>query len=115
MVRKIKKQEMKKLKNYQIISKEKAIIYLREMITRTNKSLETYQIYLSELSDYIEKEKKEVIRKNIPEVEIKVDRKRYQRFIDLLSSQEFYLLNLVGDHQNTSISYKKFRELYKKN
>lgn len=102
MVRKLKKRE----------KKEKYINYLRELITRTHKCLNAHNTYLEELKEYILKKSDGVL--DCEQSNIFVDYLDYRRYLDLLSSPESYLLNLIGDSQAVSMSYKKFRDLIDK-
>lgn len=105
----LSKEERRKMKSFDLKSKDEFIIYLQELIGRTYKCIRKYNRYLERLSSYIETLKNEEDDK-----EIKITEEVYSEFADLLSSVESYVLNLIGDHQQSSMSYKKFRDLIDK-
>lgn len=109
---KLIKEDKRKLKRFELNDKSDFIIYLHELITRTYKCIRLEKIYLERLSNYIDARIKE--NPNIDIKEIKVKEEVYHEFLHLLSSMDSYILNLIGDHQEVSMSYKKFRDLISK-
>lgn len=89
------------LKSYQFDNKTDYIVYLQEIIARTDKCIFKMKMYLEELKKIIE----ELNKKNNDWVSADI----YSRYVDLLSNNTAYLLNIIGDKQKTSISYAKFR------
>lgn len=84
-------------------SKENAIIYLKDLITSTYIVLRTYNRYLKDLNELIEKHDLKGVKKKKMSADIYID---YNYKIQNAAST---LLNLIGDHTKDAMSYKKFR------
>ncbi|MCT4618346.1 MAG: hypothetical protein N4A62_03045 [Marinisporobacter sp.] len=91
----------KELKAYKFDKKSDYIVYLQELIARTDKCLYKTKIYLDELDEIVNELEKTGLDKVSPDI--------YSRYVDLLGNNTSYLLNLIGDKQKSSISYAKFR------
>ena len=87
-------------------------IYLQNIIAITYKCLDKHQRYLKKLDKLLNDTRKKyaICEPN----KIAIDYFVYSEFVDLLGNVEGYLLNVIGDHQKSSISYKKFRDLIAK-
>lgn len=96
----------KELKQFNLNSDDNFIVYLREIIFRTDKCLTSFEKYLDELKQEI-LNSKTIVKINCDYF----DAFKYGKFVDLISHKESYLLNLIGDQQQTSISYIKFRRV----
>lgn len=105
----LSKEERRRMKSFDLKSKDEFIIYLQELIGRTYKCIRKHKRYLERLDSYIE-----TLKNKEDDKEIKISEEVYGEFTDLLSSIECYVLNLIGDHQQSSMSYKKFRDLIDK-
>lgn len=108
----IPKEERRRLKTYQLEEKENYIYYLYQLICRCYKLLKKQDKYLSDLSDYITASQTQDILKKPCYVDIPYD--VYGDFLSLQASVETHLLNTIGDMQNSSLSYYKFRNLIRK-
>jgi hypothetical protein len=108
MTDELSKEERIKLKSFRLESKSEYQVYLREIITRMDKCIIKYKRHLNKLETYIKKCKNKDAEKAIVKYE------DYSEFVDLISGVDSYLLNLIGDQQNESISYKKFRSIIEK-
>lgn len=100
----------KKEKIFHLIDKKDYILYLYELIIRIEGQKDPMKSTLKELECFINKNKKE----GIPDKDIKVSYREYERYSRMLEGSESYLFNLFGDHQASSMSYKKFRDIIKK-
>lgn len=109
---KLNKEEKRSMKTFKLSDKNEFTIYLHELIGRTYKCIRKHDRHLKSLSSYIKNMETEKI--NNPDKEIKIDEEVYSDFTSLLSNVECYVLNLIGDMQQSSMSYKKFRELLSK-
>lgn len=106
---KLSKEEKKKMKSFRLENRLQFEVYLRELITRTHKCLTKEKMYLERLSKYIGEKKLEKIGLETKDIVIKyLD---YSEFLSLLSGVEAYAVNIVGDNQSISMSYKKFRDI----
>ncbi|MGY4558829.1 hypothetical protein [Bacillus thuringiensis] len=94
-------------KQYEFREKEDYIIYLNELIIRTDIHIESQKRYLIELDKYIRSI-------NIDKV-VRIDYKVYTDFFMKPQYSHMYLLNLLGDSQTVSMSYFKFRNVVVKN
>jgi len=99
----------KELKQFKLEDKIDFIVYLQELIVRTDKCLVKMKKYLSELEIEIKKTH-ESGRKDEAGVTV-INAEIYSRYVDLIGNNTAYLLNLTGDQQKTSLSYIKFRKL----
>ncbi|MDU7365401.1 hypothetical protein [Clostridium sp.] len=102
----LSKKEKQKMKQFELSSRESFVIYLQELITRTYKCIRKHKRYLDKLESYINIKSDDKTTKDV-----RVPEEDYSEFLSLLSDVESYLLNLIGDHQQSSMSYKKFREV----
>ena len=100
----INKQQKKELKQFSLKSKEECIVYLQNIIAIGVKTLDNHKRVIKELEEIISQYKPD---ENIP-VEI------YDGMLNKISGIEYYMLNLWGDGQASSISYFKFRNLVEK-
>ncbi len=96
------------MKKFELDTKENFIIYLRRLIQNTQSEIRTLKRYLKELELLIidreyDKNPKKIIN---PNLYIDINNK-----IGMVTNQ---LLNLIGDHTNLAISYKKFRFIAQK-
>ena len=106
----LSKEEKRELKQFKLITKKDFEIYLAELIVRTQANLKIHKRYLDRLNNYIgsiERDRAQGISK-------KVDNEIYEEYVDLLSRRFCYILNLMGDRQETSLSYYKFRQMIKR-
>ncbi|WP_079495758.1 hypothetical protein [Maledivibacter halophilus] len=104
----LSKKYKKKLKQFSLNEKTDFIIYLQELIVRTDKCLVKMKRNLDNLAKLIKKHDMNELEEGFSG-EIIVPSEKYGMYVDLLSNNTSYLLNLIGDQQNSSISYKKFR------
>jgi len=100
------KQQKREMKSYKLDSKTHFIVYLRELITRTDKCLTKHKKYIDRLESYI-------VECNQNEKLI-ISYSDYEDFLSWLSSKEVYLFNVIGDNQKISMSYKKYRDMIDK-
>lgn len=98
----------KNLKIYSLESKENFLLYLRRLIRSTYAEMKTLKIYTSELKDFIEKNE---YNENPT---AKINPKVYINYNDKINNVTGTLLNLIGDHTNSAMSYKKFRAIAKR-
>lgn len=97
-------------KKFVINSRSDYIIYLRMIIVQTHKLIKRYKKYTDELNNKIE----EGNVRNKPSTLINTE--LYDEFNDKIGYIEHRLLNIVGDLQDDSMSYYKFRKkLLKRN
>ncbi|MDA1935436.1 hypothetical protein COM77_23430 [Bacillus cereus] len=94
-------------KQYEFREKEDYIIYLNELIIKTDIYIECQKRYVIELDRYIHS-----INKDIG---VHIDYKVYTEFLMKLQFSQLSLLNLLGDSQKVSMSYFKFRNVVVKN
>lgn len=98
----------KELKQFELEEKIDFIVYLQELIARTDKCLVKLKKYLDELEKEILEFKIDIEK---GDMKSEFNYESYSRYVDLIDSPTSYLLNLIGDQQKTSISYAKFRRL----
>lgn len=109
----LSKEEKRNMKRFELKDKVEYEIYLHELITRMYICINKQKKYLKKLHSYIEVLKVKNPNKSMEEIEAKHD--DYSEFVDMISNIESNALNLMGDNQQTSISYVKFRDIiYKK-
>ena len=108
----IPKEEKRKLKTFQLDTKGAFIYYLYQLICRCYKLLKKQDRYLNELRVYIEDVQRKNMLKQTSAIDIPYD--DYSDFLALQGHIETHLLNVIGDLQDSSLSYYKFRELIKK-
>ncbi|TBX59081.1 hypothetical protein E0M27_04655 [Bacillus mycoides] len=94
-------------KQYEFREKEDYIIYLNELIIKTDIHIESLKRYLVELDRYI-------LSIDIDKG-VRIDYKVYTDFFMKPQYSHMYLLNLLGDGQKVSMSYFKFRNVVVKN
>ncbi|PGE92304.1 hypothetical protein [Bacillus toyonensis] len=94
-------------KQYEFMEKEDYIIYLNELIIKTDIHIECQKRYLMELDGYIQSINKDKL--------VRIDYKVYTDFFMKPQYSHMYLLNLLGDSQKVSMSYFKFRNIVVKN
>ena len=106
----LSKDEKRKMKRFQLENKDDFRVYLHEIIGRMDKCIVKYKRYLQRMNNYIQKiTEEDNIRNDSP-----MPYDDYSEFVDLFSSVDSYVLNLIGDSQDNSISYKKFRDILAK-
>lgn len=98
----------KELKQFELEEKIDFLVYLQELIARTDKCLTKLKKYLDELEVEIMEFKDDFKNENKKK---EFNYEVYARYVYLLESPTSYLLNLIGDQQKSSISYAKFRAL----
>lgn len=97
-------QEKRALKQFILSEKEDYIIYLQNIIIMAVKCLERHKGYLQELQFIMEK------NRDCDKISYEI----YSNIEGRLVYEESYMLNLFGDHQKSSVSYIKFRDLLTK-
>lgn len=103
------KEDKRNMKQFKLEDEIDFVIYLQELIVRTYKCIQKQKRYLLKLSNYIEKITDENTDKDIKEIKIRYE--DYSEFVDMLSGVESYVVNLIGDHTKSAMSYKKFRKV----
>ena len=100
------------MKGYRLDTKDDFVFYLYQLICRCYKMLKKQDLYLDRLSAYLS----EVQSKNVIIATDKIDipYNDYTDFLALLSHVETGLLNIIGDLQDSSLSYYKFRNIVAK-
>lgn len=102
----------KELKQFKLESKDDFVIYLQELITRTDKCIYHFGNHLKIFKEFIEVKKNENTDLSIEEILISsID---YNLYLSIMSGHIFYILNVIGDLSNGAISYYKFRDIIQK-
>ncbi|ASV67003.1 MULTISPECIES: hypothetical protein [Cytobacillus] len=101
---------MNNYKQFKVVSKNDYLIYLRQIIIGLNNHFNSLEKYGDSLKSIVE----ELALIENPELEI--DSNLYEDFRDKTQFVENKILNLLGDMQNDSMSYTKFKKkLVKRN
>ncbi|EJS63047.1 hypothetical protein [Bacillus cereus] len=91
-------------KDFKLQKKEDFIVYLRFLLIDSYRELESIQKYMTQVNEIIVRKK----LKERPQRVITSD--IYESARDKLGFVSNRLLNIYGDHANSAMSYKKFRE-----
>ncbi|MCM0626613.1 hypothetical protein M5J14_19125 [Lysinibacillus sp. OL1_EC] len=101
---------MNNYKQFRVVSKNDYLIYLRQIIVGLNKHFKSLKKYINEMENLV---------KNIGLLEnpkLEIEATLYEDYRDKTQFVENKILNLLGDMQNDSMSYNKFkRKLVKRN
>lgn len=92
----------KGLKQFQIVDKDSCIIYLTKIIGTVDMLLQRLKVYNEQFKKLVDN----YSNSNAENVPVGI----YYEMSDKVSSIEDYTLNIIGDCQNTSISYFKYRK-----
>ena len=106
------KEEKRKMKTLELNSKEDFQYYLYQLICRSYKLIRQQDIYLLRLDNYICQKQRENVLMVTKNISVPYD--VYKDFLALLGHVETNLLNILGDMQSSSMSYYKFRDIYRK-
>lgn len=106
------KEEKKKMKTYQLTTKEDFIYYLYQLFCRLYKVIKQQERFLNLVHKDIEKYQLNNILKKSEFIDVPYE--VYSDALALLGHNETHLLNLVGDMQGSSLSYYKFRDIIKR-
>lgn len=109
---KMNKEEKRKMKTLELNSKEDFQYYLYQLICRSYKLIRQQDIYLLRLDNYICQKQRENVLMVTKNISVPYD--VYKDFLALLGHVETNLLNILGDMQSSSMSYYKFRDIYRK-
>ena len=106
------KDEKRKMKKYELTTKDEFGYYLYQLICRCYKLLKQQNRYLKLVSEYISIQQKRSVL-TVPS-KIDIPYEEYSNFLAMLGHVETNLLNVIGDLQDSSLSYYKFRNIISK-
>ncbi len=111
-VESLTKAERRKMKQYELSSKDDFKYYLYQLICRLHKIQKRMKYWLDDLHQYIVVEQRK--RTLVVPKHIIVPFDEYENRLEPLASSETHLLNTIGDMQACSLSYYKFRDMIRR-